>query len=110
MRPERRLKPGVDGGLRAASWSTPLHHLRTAKILSKRWGPPHHQNILTPATTMIPFSLFLLAAVARDYLAEKRIHLLTIWLAIFLFVSQPIEGFLIAPSAAWHQIAAWLTG
>jgi len=21
MRPERRLKPGVDGGLRAASWS-----------------------------------------------------------------------------------------
>jgi hypothetical protein len=22
MRPERRLKPGVDGGLRAASWST----------------------------------------------------------------------------------------
>ena len=35
MRPERRLKPGVDGGLRAASWSAPLHHLRTAEILSK---------------------------------------------------------------------------
>ncbi|HEY9140751.1 MAG TPA: hypothetical protein VIN93_07655 [Bryobacteraceae bacterium] len=68
-----------------------------------------HQNILTPATIMIPFSLFLLAAVARDYLAEKRIHPLTIWLAIILFVSQPIEGILIAPSAAWYQIAVWLT-
>src|ERR1051325_1578474 len=41
MRPERRLKPGVDGGLRAASWISPPHHLRTREILSKRWGPPH---------------------------------------------------------------------
>ena len=68
-----------------------------------------HINMLTPATIMLPFSLFLLAAVARDYLTEKRIHPLTIWLAIVLFVSQPIDGILIGPSAAWHQIAAWLT-
>src|ERR1700674_1026712 len=41
MRPERRIKPGMDGGLTAASVFSPLHHLRTGKILSKRWGPPH---------------------------------------------------------------------
>jgi hypothetical protein len=40
-RPERRIKPGMDGGLTAASVVSPLHHLRTGKILSKRWGPPH---------------------------------------------------------------------
>ncbi|MGB9455330.1 MAG: hypothetical protein WCB12_04765 [Bryobacteraceae bacterium] len=68
-----------------------------------------HMNMLTPATIMIPFSFFLLAAVARDYLAERRIHPLTTSLAIVLFVSQPIDGILIGPSAAWHQIAAWLT-
>jgi len=41
MRPERRLKPGMDGGLRAAVLVNPPLHLRTLKILSKRWGPPH---------------------------------------------------------------------
>jgi hypothetical protein len=30
----------MEGGLRAAFLISPLHHLRTAKILSKRWGPP----------------------------------------------------------------------
>jgi cbb3-type cytochrome c oxidase subunit III len=40
--PERRLKPGMDGGLRAAVLVSlsPLLHLRTADFLSKRWGPP----------------------------------------------------------------------
>src|SRR5713101_424391 len=41
MRPERRFKPGMDGGLTAAVLISPPHHLRTAEILSKRWGPPH---------------------------------------------------------------------
>jgi hypothetical protein len=68
-----------------------------------------HFDSLTPATVMIPFSFFLLAAVARDYLAEKRIHPLTACLAIGLFVSQPIEGIVVGPSLAWHSIAAWLT-
>jgi hypothetical protein len=68
-----------------------------------------HLNLLTPAAVMIPFSLFLLAALARDYLAEKRIHPLTVGLAIVLFVQQPVDGILIAPSSAWHRIAAWLT-
>src|SRR5579864_5301413 len=40
MRPERRFKPGMDGGLTAAVLVSPPHHLRTAEILSKRWGPP----------------------------------------------------------------------
>src|ERR1700674_2747074 len=44
MRPERRVKPGMDGGLTAASVVSPLHHLRTGKILSKRWGPPHQSQ------------------------------------------------------------------
>jgi len=52
---------------------------------------------------------FLLAAAARDYLAEKRIDPLTACLAIVLFVSQPIEGIVVGPSLAWHSIAAWLT-
>jgi hypothetical protein len=59
-----------------------------------------HFDLLTPLSLMIPFSSLLLAAVARDYLAEKRIHPLTASLAIVLFVFQPIAGILIGPSAA----------
>jgi hypothetical protein len=40
MRPERRFKPGMDGGLTAAVLVSPPLHLRTPEILSKRWGPP----------------------------------------------------------------------
>src|ERR1700674_5224883 len=41
MRPERRRKSGMDGGLTAASLVSPLLHLRMDDFLSKRWGPPH---------------------------------------------------------------------
>src|ERR1017187_5179032 len=46
MRPERRIKPGMDGGLTAAGWVRPPHHLRTGKTLSKRWGPPQKFSAL----------------------------------------------------------------
>ena len=48
MRPERRLKPGMDGGLRALL-VTPPHHLSDGQILSNLWGPPHlggYQGVL----------------------------------------------------------------
>ena len=45
MRPERRLKPGMDGGLRAAVLVSPPHYLRTAEFLSKRWGPPQFSSV-----------------------------------------------------------------
>lgn len=64
--------------------------------------------VLTAGTVVLSFSIFLLAAVARDYLVAKRIHPLTAALAIALFLSLPLEGAVIGPSAAWHQLAAWL--
>ena len=67
-----------------------------------------HLNILTPLAIVMPFSFFLLCAVARDYFAEKRIHPLTMTLSIVMFVQQPIYGTLIGPSMAWHQIVARL--
>jgi len=67
-----------------------------------------HANVLTPATVMIPLAMFLLAAVARDYLVERRIHPLTAGLAIALFISQPVQGALIGPSPIWHRFVTWL--
>ena len=67
-----------------------------------------HFDLLTPAAIMLPFLFLLLAAVARDYVAEKRIHPLTAGLALVLFILQPIDGILMS-TPAWHHVAAWLT-
>ena len=64
--------------------------------------------VLTPATVLVPYSIFILAGVARDYLTAKRIHRLSIGLAIGLFVSQPLVGAVIGPSGAWHSFVAWI--
>jgi len=66
------------------------------------------RQALTPAMVLVPFALFLLAGVARDYLVDKRIHPLTACLAIGMFVSFPLQGALIGPSAAWHHFVGWL--
>jgi len=63
---------------------------------------------LAPPATLLPFTLFFLAAVARDYLVARRIHSLTAILAIVLFVALPLQGALIGPSAAWQHLVAWL--
>jgi hypothetical protein len=67
-----------------------------------------HANLLTPATVMIPLAVFLFAAVARDYVVERRVHPLTALLAPALFLSQPLQGLLIGPSPIWHHFVTWL--
>jgi hypothetical protein len=60
------------------------------------------------AIIMVPISMFLIAAVARDYWLMGRVRPLTVALAIVLFLSGPLRAADIGPSAAWHQIASWL--
>jgi hypothetical protein len=67
-----------------------------------------HANSLTPATVMAALALFLFAAVARDYLVERRIHPLTAVLAVLLQASQPIQGVVLRPSPVWHHFVIWL--
>ena len=51
--PERRFKPGMDGGLTAAVLVTPPLYLRTDEILSKQWGPPQAALAWTEAIAEI---------------------------------------------------------
>jgi hypothetical protein len=71
MRPERRLKPGMDGGLRAAFLISPLHHLRTPEILSKRWGPPHSDNVGEVRTQLLDKGL-LVARASQEPAVERE--------------------------------------
>jgi hypothetical protein len=69
-----------------------------------------HAGLLTAGTVIGSFSLFLLTAVARDWLVDKRVHPLTTALAVISFVLLPIEGALIGPSAIWHHLVDLLAG
>jgi len=83
--------------------------LMAAPIVHLLGHTPRLASIMTPAIVLIPVTLFLLAALARDYWVEKRIHPLTACLAIGYFASFPIRGALIGPTTAWHHFAAWLS-
>jgi hypothetical protein len=63
---------------------------------------------LPGAIIMVPLSVFLIAAIVRDYWLAGKVRPLTLGLAITLFLSGPIRAGLIAPSATWHRIVAWL--
>ena len=64
--------------------------------------------LLPAAIVMIPISIFVIAAVARDLLLLRRVHPLTWGLAILRLVSGPLEAGPIGSSAAWHHFASWL--
>jgi hypothetical protein len=75
-------------------------------------GPPithglGHFGLLTAFTVLAGLALFFLAAVAGDYLRERRVHPLTASLAVTLFLCQPLQA-IIGATAAWHRFAAWL--
>jgi hypothetical protein len=76
-------------------------------------GPPvthflGHFGLLSPFTVLAGLTMFLMSAVARDYLSERRVHPLTASLAILLFLFQPIQA-IVGTTAAWHHFGAWLT-
>lgn len=70
----------------------------------------HHPWLasLPPAIVMVPISIFVIAAVARDWFVERRIHPLTWALAILRMVSGGLEAGPIGMSAAWHHFANWI--
>jgi hypothetical protein len=63
---------------------------------------------LPAAIVMIPISVFVIAAVARDLLVARRVHTLTWGLAALRMISGPLEAGPIGSSAAWHQFVGWL--
>jgi hypothetical protein len=60
------------------------------------------------AIIMVPISMFLLAAVARDYWLMRRVRPLTFGTAAAMLVSGPLRAAVIGPSATWHTIANWI--
>jgi hypothetical protein len=79
--------------------------LHSVGRLSRSW--PSLQGMAV--TVSLPITLLLLSASAiHDWFSQRRIHPVSLWVPILLFVWQIALGLVIFPSAAWHKFAAWL--
>jgi hypothetical protein len=70
----------------------------------------HHPLLaaLPPAIVMVPISMFVIAAVTRDLLVMRRIHLLTWGLSVLRMIDGFLEAGPIGSSAGWHHFVSWL--
>lgn len=63
---------------------------------------------MPPAIVMIPISMFVVAAIGRDFLTERRVHPLTWALAVVQLISGPLEAGPLGSSVIWQRFASWL--
>lgn len=70
----------------------------------------HHPSLaaLPAVIVMVPITIFVIAAVARDLLVARRIHPLTWGLATLRMASGFVEAGPIGSSEAWHHFVASL--
>lgn len=64
----------------------------------------------TPAVILLPMLLLLGASAVYDKVTLGKIHPVSLWGAIALFVYANLRAAVIGPSAAWRSVAAWLVG
>jgi hypothetical protein len=83
----------------AVLMNAPLTHLHA------RLPAPLNAN---PLFFLLPMVLLLSASAVYDRVSRGRIHPVSLWGAVLLFAWGNVRELLIAPSAAWHQLAAWL--
>ncbi len=59
---------------------------------------------------LVPFTMLLASHAIYDRLARGRIHPISLWGALAIFIWSNIRAVFIGPTAAWHQFAGWLVG
>jgi hypothetical protein len=63
-----------------------------------------------PASILVPIAVLLSLSAIHDRVAKGRVHPISLWAALALFLWSNLRAAVIGPSAAWHQFAAWLIG
>lgn len=57
---------------------------------------------------VIPLFLLLFSSAIRDRIYLGRIHPISLWVAIAMFLWSNLRAVVIGPSEAWHTFAGWL--
>ncbi len=63
-----------------------------------------------PAIILIPYTGFLFAGAVHDRLSRGRIHPVSLWVALAVFIFSNLRAMVIGPSDAWRDFATWLIG
>ena len=61
-----------------------------------------------PPIIVVPIAIFLFASAAYDRVSLRRIHPVSLWGAVAIFVWDLLLNIVIGPSAAWHHFARWV--
>ena len=61
-----------------------------------------------PAIVVLPIAVSLIACGIYDLVRFGRVHPISLWLGIGLFVIDNLCATIVGPSAAWHAFAGWL--
>jgi hypothetical protein len=91
---KRLMLFAIVGGLMPA----PLAHLIGHSPWLREMGP----------IIVVPTLLSLFASAIYDRVSLGRIHPVSLWGAIAIFVWESLLNIVIGPSAAWHHFARWL--
>ena len=67
-----------------------------------------HAFDTAPFVILLPMVLLLSSSAVYDKVTLGKIHPVSLWGAIALFVYANLRAGLIGPSAAWHSVARWL--
>jgi len=81
----------------------PILHL--VGHVAGRW--PTLRGMGTPISVAVTLAL-LSASAIYDRLSQRRVHPVSLWVPILLFVWQIALGAIVFPSAAWRKLVAWL--
>ena len=84
------------GGLMPAALTHIIGHSQTLRVLP-------------PVIILIPFTAFLVAGAIHDRLSVGRIHPVSLWGALAVFVWSNLRAVVIGPSESWREVATWLT-
>ena len=57
---------------------------------------------------VIPLFLLLFTSAIRDRMYLGRIHPVSLWVALAMFLWSNLRAVVIGPSETWHDIANWL--
>lgn len=80
----------------------------TPAALTHIWGhSPALREIKAPII-LIPLIPLLFAGAVHDRLSRGRIHPVSVWVPLALLLWTALRVAVIAPSEAWHRVAAWL--
>jgi hypothetical protein len=59
-------------------------------------------------TILVPITLLIGAAVAREFIVMRTVHRLTWATAAVMLLSGPLRAGVVGPSATWHEFVRWL--